>query len=152
MGLQIITASGMVQAPASLVYGIIADYHDGHPHILPKQYFPSLVVEEGGIGAGTRIRFEMKAMGRVTTTRAVITEPEPGRILVESSPESGVVTTFLVEPVQANQAKVTFTTELKTRDGFLGRIEGFMAKLFLNRVYAEELAILAAFAKERAAL
>ena len=53
----------------------------GHPQILPKPPFVSLEVEKGGIGAGTVIRIAMRVLGRLQTFGAVITEPEPGRVL-----------------------------------------------------------------------
>ena len=54
---------------------IIADYHNGHPHILPKQ-FRNLTVEKGGVGAGTIIRFEVRALGSDAAIQRVVTEPE----------------------------------------------------------------------------
>ena len=73
------SASALIQAPAQDVYAIIADYHHGHPQILPQPPFVSLVVEQGGTGAGTVIRVAMRVLGRLQTFGAVITEPEPGR-------------------------------------------------------------------------
>jgi len=49
-----ITYSSRVTAPAAVAYGIIADYRDGHPHILPAKYFRNLQVQAGGRGAATR--------------------------------------------------------------------------------------------------
>lgn len=40
-----ITASATIGAPAEIVYRILADYHEGHPHILPRKYFTFLAVE-----------------------------------------------------------------------------------------------------------
>jgi hypothetical protein len=143
MKTQQLQVSARIQAPATLVYAIIADYRDGHPHMLPS-YFSNLVVEEGGVGAGTRIRFDMTAMGKTQTFRAVISEPEPGRVLLEDiGPGTGSVTTFTVDPVdQGAQAQVTITTELKARTGIGGMIERFFTGLFLRRVYAQELKLL----------
>ena len=58
-----ISVSESIDAPAASLYEIISDYKVGHPSILPAQYFGKLEVLEGGRGAGTRIRFEMKAFG-----------------------------------------------------------------------------------------
>jgi hypothetical protein len=55
-----VTASAEIDAPAQRVYSILADYREGHPRILPKEYFPFLQVEQGGIGAGTRLHFQMR--------------------------------------------------------------------------------------------
>jgi ribosome-associated toxin RatA of RatAB toxin-antitoxin module len=144
-----VTASAAMNAPAEQVYNIIADYRNGHPHILPKQ-FSNLVVEEGGYGAGTRIRFSMTAFGQTRTAEATITEPEPGRVLVETAPDESVITTFTVIPLEGGRSQVTFATDLKSRSGFLGVLERFMSTKFLQRVYREELAMLAALAEKRA--
>jgi hypothetical protein len=85
-----VSASKLIQAPSTQVYALIADYHDGHPHILPKPPFVSLVVEEGGIGEGTVIAFQMQLMGRLWPFQATVTEPDPGRVLVETN-DTGAV-------------------------------------------------------------
>jgi hypothetical protein len=145
-----ITESALVKAPAELVYNIIADYHNGHPYILPKPYFLNLEVEQGGVGAGTVIRFQMRVLGKTESFRATVTEPEPGRVLVESNQPQGSVTTFTVDPVEGGQnAQVTFATELPARGGLSGLLERFLIKLMLPRIYRKELAQLAAVAEER---
>ena len=72
-----------------------------------------------------------------------ITELVPGRTLIETELDSGVVTTFTVLPVDGGgDCHVTISTELKNREGMLGSIEKMMTTLFLRRVYAEELRLL----------
>lgn len=143
-------ASALIDAPAEQVYAILADYREGHPHILPKQYFTSLEVEEGGTGAGTVVRFEMNAAGKTQTFRSTITEPEPGRVLLETDPVSGTATTFIVDPnQQGTRAYVTISTVVNSRGGLLGLPERFLTKLFLQRVYKQELELLNAVATER---
>ena len=144
-----VTASARVRAPAREVYAIIADYRVGHPAILPKAYFRDLVVESGGVGAGTTIRFGMRVLGATRTVRGVVTEPEPGRVLVETYPETRTVTTFIVEPEGSGASLVTFATELPTRGGLAGVVERWFTTAFLRRVYAAELAQLAAYAEGR---
>ena len=75
----VVSASAVIPARRERVYSLISNYKDGHPRILPKQ-FSSLVVEQGGVGAGTVIRFQMSLLGRKQTFRAAITEPEPGHL------------------------------------------------------------------------
>jgi hypothetical protein len=138
-----VSRTAPVGAPAARVYGIIADYHHGHPLILPPKYFRGLAVEHGGIGAGTVIRFEMKAFGTTRSARAAVTEPEPGRVLVETIAESGIVTTFTVDPDGApDRSLVTISTTAPSRGGPLGRLEQALATRFLKAVYAEELRML----------
>src|SRR5947208_3454415 len=107
-----IHASRTIPAPARRVYDVIADYNVGHPSILPRPPFGALNVEAGGVGAGTTIRFEMRMLGKTRVTRGEITEPEPGRVLVETYPDSGMVTTFLVQPRGAAECEVTISTEI----------------------------------------
>ena len=133
-----VSVSQTIHAPAATVYGIIADYDFGHPSILPPQYFGKLEVLAGGRGAGTRIRFEMKAFGGTTVGVADITEPIPGRELRETLSD-GIVTTFVVEPVDRNAALVTISTLYQKR-GLRGWLEKMVAPQFLRRVYTEELA------------
>jgi hypothetical protein len=139
-----VTVSGSVRAPAARVYAFLADYRKGHPRILPPRYFRSLEVLAGGVGAGTEIQFQMRALGTRQTLRAVVTEPDPGRVLVETDPERGTVTTFTVEPdAPGQQTTVTIATGLPERSGIRGALERWLVTGFLKRVYQEELRRLA---------
>jgi Polyketide cyclase / dehydrase and lipid transport len=140
----IVTASAIIPARRDRIYSLISNYKDGHPRILPKQ-FTSLVVEEGGIGAGTIIRFQMSLFGKKQTFRAAVTEPDPGRVLVETNLDSnGAVTTFIIDPGSAPaDSRVTISTELPVRGGFLGRMERTFTTLLLQPIYAKELQNLA---------
>ena len=147
-----IAASSLIQAAAQQIYAIIADYRDGHPRILPKPYFVSLTVEQGGVGAGTVVTFQMKVMGSLRTFHSVITEPEPGRVLVETDSKAGTVTAFTVDPRDnGQQAFVTITTDLQVRDGFFGKVQGWMTARLLRPIYVKELEQLAAVATTQAA-
>lgn len=134
-----ITASRRVAAPAARVYDIIADYRDGHPSILPRA-FRNLQVDEGGRGAGTRFHMDVHAFGRKETMRATVTEPQPGRVLVEKYLDRPTMTTFTVERgAHDGEAIVTFDTELESRSGVLGAVERWLSTAFLQRLYREEL-------------
>jgi hypothetical protein len=139
-----VTASAVIPARRERVYSLIADYRDGHPRIVPKQ-LSGMVVEQGGIGAGTVIHFQMSFFGRKQTFRAAVTEPEPGRVLVETDLDTnGAVTTFIVDPGAAPaDCRVTISTELRVRSGFLGFIERTLSTWLLRPLYAQELANLA---------
>ncbi len=139
-----VVASAVIPARRERVYSLIANYHDGHPRIVPKQ-FSDMVVEQGGVGAGTVIRFQLSLLGKKQTYRAAITEPEPGRVLVETDLDrNGAVTTFTVDPGTAPaDSRVTISTELSVRSGFLGRIEKSLTTLLLRPMYEKELANLA---------
>ncbi len=139
----IVQASAHIDAPPERVYGIIADYRVGHPSILPDA-FQHFVLEEGGTGAGTIIRFDVRAFGTVTSCRAIVTEPEPGRVLVETNVEpTPSSTTFTVTPGANGGTDVRFATEATSRDGVAGVIERFLSTRFLKKLYADELQRLA---------
>jgi Polyketide cyclase / dehydrase and lipid transport len=145
-----VTTSLLINAPAKQLYDIIADYHNGHPLILPKPYFVSLEVEEGGFGAGTIINFKMRVFGKTQTFRAAITEPDPGCVLVESDLDGGVVTTFKVLSVDGQHSEVVITTDGKTRgDGVVGLLERYLTEKYLRRIYKKELRQLADIAKRK---
>lgn len=145
-----VTATETIAAPAMVVYGILADYRVGHPGILPPKYFRSLAVEHGGTGAGTRIRFEMVAAGRVHEIRADITEPAPGRELVETALHNGAITRFLVEPgADDGTCRMTFETRYQA-PGVRGWFESLVVPGFLRTVYREEMALLRARAMQGA--
>ena len=135
-----INASAIIPARRDRIYSLLANYKDGHQRILPKQ-FTSLTVEQGGIGAGTIIRFEMSFFGKKQGFRAAVTEPEPGRVLVETYLDGNdAVTTFTINPGSAPaDSQVTISTELPVRSGFLGRIERTVSTLLLRPIYIKEL-------------
>jgi hypothetical protein len=140
----IVSASAVIPARRERVYSLIANYRDGHPRILPRQ-FSGLVVEQGGVGAGTVIRFRMNLFGKKQNFHASITEPEAGRVLVESYLDpAGTVTTFTVEAGTAPaDSRVTISTEFPVRSGFLGLLERKLSTLLLRPICAKELENLA---------
>lgn len=135
-----IRATRTVPAPAARVYDILADYRSGHPQILPARVFRELRIERGGRGAGTVIHVGMKAFGSTKRFRAEITEPEPGKVLVERELEGhGVVTTFTVRPDgAADRTAVTIET-CWSSSGAAGFFERLLARPFLRRLYKEQL-------------
>ena len=140
---QVLSAAAVIEAVPAVVYGIIADYRDGHRRILPRPPFIDLHVEEGGYGAGTRIRVEMRVLGMKQTYRALISEPEPGRVLVEAN-DTGSVTTFTVDPVdEGRHAHVTIATQLPAGRGARKILERMLLRRMLPPMFAEELRLLA---------
>ncbi|HEV2467623.1 MAG TPA: SRPBCC family protein [Candidatus Sulfotelmatobacter sp.] len=140
----VISVSAIIPARRERIYSLIANYNDGHQRILPKQ-FTGLTVEQGGVGAGTVIRFQMNLLGRKQNFRAAVTEPDPGRVLVETYLDSnGAVTTFTVNPGSAPaDSHVTISTELPVSGGFRGFLERKFASFLLRPIYVKELQNLA---------
>jgi uncharacterized protein YndB with AHSA1/START domain len=143
-----VSASAIIPAPPQRVYGILADYHQHHPRIVPPQYFRKMEVLQGGIGAGTRTRIEMRVMGVTRVFEHVVTEPVPGRVLVESEPDGSAATTFTVDPSGDSATYLTISTELKGRGGIAGAIERWLSARVLPRIYRAELARIAEYVRE----
>jgi len=132
------SASAVIAAAPPVVYGLIADYRQGHPSILPPRYFQNLQVVEGGVGAGTKITFEMRSFGSVRRFRGEVTEPEPGRQLRETYRPENMATVFTVDPADGGKSRVTIETRY-TKPGLAGWIERWLVPPFLRAVYRAEL-------------
>lgn len=132
-----VSAQRDVPAPAESVYALLADYHVGHPSILPPA-FSNFSVIEGGVGAGTRIRFILTQGGRAQEVEGIVNEPDPGRVLTETYPHNGAVTTFTVDPLSVG-SRLRIDTIWESRPGIAGFIERFIAPRLLRRLYREEL-------------
>jgi Polyketide cyclase / dehydrase and lipid transport len=143
MARNVVSAEGMVGAPADTVYRYLADMRDHHPRFLPPA-FSDFQVESGGVGAGTVTRFKMTAGGRTREYRMKVAEPEPGRVLTESDLHSSAVTTFIVY-AQGDVSLVRISTAW---DGVGGLFERMFAPRVLRAIYADELKRLDAYARE----
>lgn len=140
------SASALIPAPPAAVYAVLADYRNHHPHILPTQYFRDFVVEEGGQGAGTIFRAAVHVFGSKSTNHMIVSEPEPGRVLVESDLATGLVTTFTVTPVaNGQQSNVEIKTVWPRKAGLAGQIEAWLTGQVMRMIYRKELAQLAEY-------
>jgi len=140
------SAERTIDAPAGQVYGYLADMHQ-HPRFLPPA-FSDFQVEEGGVGAGSVTRFAVTAGGRTRSYRMRVTEPEPGRVLVESDTNSSLVTTFNVEPRDA-KSLVRISTSWDGAGGIGGFFERTFAPRAMHRIYLDELERLDAYARDQ---
>ena len=140
------SAERTVDAPADEVYGYLADMHQ-HPHFLPPA-FSDFQVVQGGVGAGTVTTFAVTAGGRTRNYRMNVTEPVPGRTLVESDASSSLVTTFNVEP-QGGKSLVRIHTSWDGAGGVGGFFEKTFAPRAMGRLYADELDRLNTYAKQQ---
>jgi hypothetical protein len=139
-----LSRTARLRVPADLAYRVVSDYHTHHPHILPA-VFRNLTVVDGGVGAGTTITFDLRVFGTTRHYRQVVTEPEPGRVLVERDATGTDATSFTIDPVDGD-CEVTIATEFESRSGLAGVIERWFAGMFLQRLYADELRRLEAYA------
>ena len=136
-------ATRAVEAAPERVYAVFSDYENAHPEILPKAYFRELVIEEGGQGAGTVVRVRMRALGVENNYRLTVTEPEPGRRMVEADADAGVETTFLVEPREGGRSQVTISINQEASPGLMGLVERLIVPPVTRRMLREELQMLA---------
>ena len=137
------SAERTIDAPADRVYGYLADMHQ-HPHFLPPA-FSDFQVVEGGVGAGTVTSFAVTAGGRTRSYRMRVSEPEPGRTLVETDANSSLVTTFNVEP-RDGRSLVRISTSWDGASGIGGFFERTFAPKAMRRIYLDELDRLNAYA------
>ncbi len=144
-------ASDVIDARPEAIYTVISDYREGHPAILPGPYFTELTVENGGQGAGTVIRFGMKVMGVKKLYREAVTEPEPGRVLVETDANAGVMTAFTLESLDGGErTRVTIATESSASPGFTGVMERLMNPPITRHIFRQELRQLADYVRSQA--
>lgn len=136
---------GFISASPEVAYRCIADYRQHHPNFLPPA-FSNFRVEEGGYGAGTVISFEGKMAGRARQFRMAVSEPEPGRVLVESDTRSSMVTRFVVTP-EGEGSRVRFETRWTAAPGVGGFFERLFAPMLMRRLYRDELTRLDMYAR-----
>jgi hypothetical protein len=139
------TAERHIDAPADRIYGYIRDYRVHHPRFLPREFGP-LTIENGGVGAGTVLKFSMTVGGRTTSYRVTVEEPEPGRVLTESDPSLGMVTSFTVEPA-GDGSRVRIDTSWNA-SGLGGLMQRLFAPGVLRGLYAKELVCLEKYAAD----
>jgi hypothetical protein len=124
-------AERLLDAPADVIYHCLVDYQTHHRHqpdgFLPTA-FTKLDVLQGGVGAGTVIRFSTQIGGRTEVRTQQVSEPEPGHVLVEAG--SGESSRFTVEP-RPGGTLVRIETVLQTRG-----LNGLALKLFGRRILA----------------
>ena len=143
-------ASDIIEARPDEIYAVLADYRAGHPAILPKPYFTDLIVEQGGQGAGTLIEVRMNVMGVKQVYHEIVSEPEPGRVLVEADREAGVTTTFTIEPLNGGQrSRVTIATDVRASPGLKGVMEKLLNPSVTRRIFQQELRQLADYVRDK---
>lgn len=144
-----VRVSAVVEATPEEVYAVFSDYEIAHRAILPKPYFAEMVILEGGQGAGTVIDVQMNVFGNKKTYHLTVTEPKPGRLLVETDYTTGEVTHFRMEPLPGERrTEVTIESKFKGSDGLAGKIEGLITTPITRYIFKKELANLAAYLKE----
>jgi hypothetical protein len=131
-----LSAERLVDAPADVVYHCLADYREHHrPGGFLPPAFSDFRVERGGVGAGTVISFKVTLAGQSRAMTLEVSEPEPGRVLVETGRRERTI--FTVEP-EGTRARVRFDTVLEA-GGIEGLINRLLAPRLMGPLYADEL-------------
>lgn len=152
MGQIKVKAAAVLEACPEEVYATIADYRQGHPNILPKENLYDLQVEQGGYGAGTIIRFKARILGVEQSMRHRVSEPEPGRILVEQDIDSiqNEINTFTVTPLEQGQrSQVEIAIVMDASPGLKGLVERVVILSIFPSMLRKELKLLEAVAQKR---
>ncbi len=146
----LVKQSAIINAPLEQVYAVIADYEVGHQAILPKPYFQSMEVINGGYGEGTEIKIEMEVFGIKASYHQLVTEPIKGRQIVERDINTNLGTTFTFEPRNnGTQTEVTILAEIALSDGFQGTLERLFNPFIIRYIFKQELQNLDAYVTQK---
>lgn len=135
-------ASAVIPAKTEQVWAMLVDYRAAHPETLPKPAFANLDVKEGGSGAGTKFDLQMQVLGARRSLSMTVSEPEPGRILLEEDKDAGVSTAFILDPV-GDSCALNIVTSTRTSPGFRGIVESLITPFVVRRVFRKQLRLIA---------
>ena len=140
----------LVPASPQEVYAVLADYAHEHVHIVPTKYLRNLEVEQGGFGAGTIIRYRARAFGIERPSRAIISEPEAGRVLVEQETTTGLKTTFTVTPTaQPDQTHLQITVRWVPSSNPFTMVEQALYPYIMRDMLTQSFQLVAQYTAER---
>ncbi len=146
----VVSASDVINARPEEIYAILSDYRVGHAAILPKPYFAEMIVEQGGQGAGTIFRLKMNVFGQESRFHQIVTEPEPGRLLVETDMNTRQFSSFTLEPLNGGaQTRVTIHSEFPASPGIKGMMEKLMQPPIVRYIFKKELRNLADYVRDK---
>jgi polyketide cyclase/dehydrase/lipid transport protein len=140
----------LLDAPADALYHCLTDYTHHHRH-QPEGFLPTafthLEVLRGGVGAGTIIRFTTRVGGRSMTRTQEVSEPHPGRVLVEWGDGEG--STFSLDR-RGERTLLRIETTLEPR-GLDALLMPLLGAAILRPIYEEEMRNLEAYARAHTA-
>ena len=88
----------------------------------------------------------MKVLGVESVYRMVVSEPEPGRVLVEVDENAGVTTTFAIDPISSSsRCRLTISADMSTSPGIKGIFERLLSPSIIRRIYKQELRQIAGY-------
>jgi hypothetical protein len=140
--------SKLIYASPSAVYQLLADYRVGHMAILPKPYFTDMRVVAGGFGDGTVIDVDMEVYGLKRSLHMEVSEPEKGKVLVETDTETGTITHFIFDDSDEG-CYLTIRTTMYFADGFVGFLEKMTTPAITRNIYRKELQNIAEYLERK---
>src|SRR5258708_23547958 len=144
--------SMVIDARPEEIYAVLTDYRVGHPAILPRPPFTELTVEKGGQGAGTVVMTRVKVFGRESSYQEVISEPEPGRVLLEKDMDTAQFSSFTLDPLNGNtKTRVTILCEFPLEPGFAGIVQRLLQARLSEGILKQELENLARYVRSNTA-
>lgn len=133
----------LVDAAPDTAYAVIADYTRHHPRIMPPSMFSDLVVETGGVGAGTVFHITMRIAGRSQVLHMRVAEPEPGRVLTETNEDTGAITEFTVTaatpPVEPARSRVRIAADWEPSSGLRGLVDRVATPVLMRWIFRRQL-------------
>jgi uncharacterized protein YndB with AHSA1/START domain len=135
-------AERVIARPPTEVYAALADYAGRRRAIMPPAYH-DYVVESGGSGAGTVVRWTLHVGNHRRPYRMQVSEPQPGRLLVERDADSTMTTQWEVHPEGTGSRVRVSSTWLQRAKGFPAFFERTFAPRSLSRLHGETLRRLA---------
>lgn len=137
----------VIEARPAEVFQTLADYKMKRPRILPPNYL-DYTLEKGGQGAGTVIRYRLRAAGRERPYEMHVEETVKGQVLTERDKGSSLVTRWNVLPIADGQkSKVSVESDWEGSSGIGGFFERIFAPLGLSQIYKDILIALALMAQ-----
>ena len=130
-------AEAVINAPAPTVLAVLRDFDGRHREILPPA-FSNLIVEKGGVGAGTEMSFDLTLGGRTQRATSRVEEPGDG-VIEEHIVGRDMVTTFTVR-ADGDRAMTRIETRWQPASGLAGILERLAAPRMLRQIYRDELA------------
>jgi uncharacterized protein YndB with AHSA1/START domain len=133
-------AERLIAAPPPAVYAVLADYTTHHPRIMPAPPFSHLVVEQGGVGAGTVFHITLRTLGRGQRLHMRVDEPEPGQVLTETNLDTGVVTEFTLAPGEGGSRTLArMSSQWEPGAGLRGLVDRLVTPLLMGRIFGRQL-------------
>ncbi len=91
-------------------------------------------------------------MGREFPFRQIVSEPEPGRVILETNMDTGQYSKFIFEPLNGGkQTRITISSEFPVSPGFTGVIDRLTTAPMARKMFTKELQNLADYVANKAA-